>query len=168
VKPYGTPRPLKAQPVGRALGEGWIKSRIIILPRRAGDEVLFFLLLGAVIAGTMILPIFERLPFDACMFYKSTGLPCPGCGSTRAFVSMGHGMFAKAWAYNPSAVVLYILVVFRWLVSVPCVIKPLRLRIFSPAATTVILLTYLFLHVVHGAVRLMLVANGVIDWPPQF
>ena len=36
-----------------------------------------------------------------CPFRRLTGLPCPGCGSTRAVMSLLHGEPAKALAWNP-------------------------------------------------------------------
>jgi hypothetical protein len=38
-----------------------------------------------------------------CPFRALTGLPCPGCGMTRAFCSMGHGDVASAFGYNALA-----------------------------------------------------------------
>lgn len=45
-----------------------------------------------------------------CIFKQLTGLPCPGCGSTRAFVHLLHGDIKQAMWYNPLAIIL--LVVF--------------------------------------------------------
>lgn len=35
-----------------------------------------------------------------CLFYKTTGLFCPGCGGQRAFHHLLHGDFASAFQYN--------------------------------------------------------------------
>lgn len=35
-----------------------------------------------------------------CFFYKTTGLYCPGCGGQRAFHSLLHGNFQRAFHYN--------------------------------------------------------------------
>ncbi len=35
-----------------------------------------------------------------CLFYKTTGLYCPGCGGQRAFHHLLHGDFRKAFDYN--------------------------------------------------------------------
>ena len=35
-----------------------------------------------------------------CMFYRYTGLYCPGCGSGRAVSALFHGRFAEAVTYN--------------------------------------------------------------------
>ncbi len=36
-----------------------------------------------------------------CPFKAVTGLPCPGCGMTRAFLALGRLDFAGAYAWNP-------------------------------------------------------------------
>lgn len=36
-----------------------------------------------------------------CAFHNFTGLPCPGCGLTRSWVSMAHGQFANAFVWHP-------------------------------------------------------------------
>ncbi len=35
-----------------------------------------------------------------CLFYKTTGLYCPGCGGQRAFYHLLHGEFASAFHDN--------------------------------------------------------------------
>ena len=46
-----------------------------------------------------------------CVFHITTGLPCPGCGMTRAIVCCCHGRFADSIGYHPLG-----LIVFAWLV----------------------------------------------------
>lgn len=36
-----------------------------------------------------------------CLFYHITGIPCPGCGMTRAMLSALRGDLASAWRYHP-------------------------------------------------------------------
>ncbi len=38
-----------------------------------------------------------------CVFAEITGLPCPGCGLTRATVALVHGDWRTSWAYHPFA-----------------------------------------------------------------
>lgn len=40
-----------------------------------------------------------------CLWHAWTGLPCPGCGSTRAFVRLLHADITGALALNPLATV---------------------------------------------------------------
>ncbi len=42
-----------------------------------------------------------------CPFHNLTGLPCPGCGLTRAFVCCAHGQLAAAFAYHPLGPILF-------------------------------------------------------------
>ncbi len=38
---------------------------------------------------------------SGCMIKAVTGLPCPGCGLTRAYVALFHGHFRDAFFYHP-------------------------------------------------------------------
>jgi hypothetical protein len=39
--------------------------------------------------------------YPVCLFHKTTGLLCPGCGSLRALHELLHGHLATAWRFNP-------------------------------------------------------------------
>ncbi len=43
----------------------------------------------------------ESLRLVPCIFYQLAQTPCPGCGMTRACVSLGQGDLAMAWHYHP-------------------------------------------------------------------
>ena len=45
-----------------------------------------------------------------CPMLEATGVPCPGCGATRAFVHFANGDFAGALHYNWSWLVLWLAV----------------------------------------------------------
>ncbi|MCE9595055.1 MAG: DUF2752 domain-containing protein [Planctomycetes bacterium] len=63
----------------------------------------------------------QSLPgISTCVFYAWTGVPCAGCGMTRAFCSLGHGSWSAAWAYHPLSFPLYAftIVVAAWPVLV--------------------------------------------------
>ncbi len=50
----------------------------------------------------------ESLPaVPLCAFHRWTGLPCAGCGMTRAFCSLGHADFARAWELHPFSFAFY-------------------------------------------------------------
>lgn len=36
-----------------------------------------------------------------CSFYRITGMPCPGCGGTRAFYYLFYGNLLKSFQYHP-------------------------------------------------------------------
>lgn len=44
---------------------------------------------------------------DICAMRNLTGLPCPGCGLTRAFCAISHGQFGAAFGLNPFAFAWY-------------------------------------------------------------
>lgn len=48
-----------------------------------------------------------------CPFYRIFGIPCPGCGMTRAFLACLRLDFAAAWRYHPMVFSLpYLLALF--------------------------------------------------------
>ena len=47
-----------------------------------------------------------------CILHYFTGLYCPGCGGTRAFIALIHGRFLKSLYYHP--LVLYTVVCLVW------------------------------------------------------
>ncbi len=55
-----------------------------------------------VVAGVAVSVLhLDRLPMVLCLFKALTGLPCPTCGSTRAFGRLFAGDLAGALAMNP-------------------------------------------------------------------
>jgi len=51
--------------------------------------------------------LLELLPKTSfCLFHLLTGLDCPFCGSTRAFLSLGQLKFMRAISFNPLALIL--------------------------------------------------------------
>lgn len=74
-------------------------------------------LLGLALAVTLALPpeTLARLP-QSCLIH-GIGLPCWGCGMTRALCALGHGRFQDAWAFNPLSFPVYSLLIFFWLKS---------------------------------------------------
>ncbi|MFL9843332.1 DUF2752 domain-containing protein [Flavobacterium rhizosphaerae] len=52
-----------------------------------------------------------------CLFKNTTGLPCPGCGSTRAVLTLAQGHVIKAVLINPLGIfiALFMLIAPLWL-----------------------------------------------------
>jgi hypothetical protein len=71
-----------------------------------------FGLLSAVFLASVLLPLptsdgqIAHIP-AFCPFYRLTGLPCPGCGLTRAFVCISHGQFAQSLHWHPIGWLVY-------------------------------------------------------------
>ena len=102
---------------------------------------VWFGLLSAVLAASVCLPLpgatgqIGHLP-SVCPFYNLTGLPCPGCGLTRAFVCLGHGRFWEALHWHPLAALVYALFVFLWLRTGLFCFRGIVLLPLSPRAVT--------------------------------
>jgi hypothetical protein len=77
------------------------------MPDTRRDRTLRWLVaLAYAVAAAVPAGVLDALP-DICPFRRLTGLPCPGCGGTHAFVAMAHGQAAAAWAYNPFGVLAF-------------------------------------------------------------
>jgi len=57
-------------------------------------------------AVSFVFPI-TGLGVDLCPFHRATGLPCPGCGMSRAMAAMSQGDLGAALGLHP-------FVVFAW------------------------------------------------------
>ncbi len=44
---------------------------------------------------------------ESCTARILFGVDCPGCGLTRAFISISHGNWLNAWAFNPASFAVY-------------------------------------------------------------
>lgn len=68
--------------------------------------------------GWILLAIFayylisKRMLGAFCPMVLLTGLPCPGCGLTRAFLYVITGEFARAWYMNPSIYLWIVLLIY--------------------------------------------------------
>lgn len=82
-----------------------------------------------------------------CMFYHITGIPCPGCGITRAYLAAFRLDFTQAFRMHP-----------LWPVTVPLLILSLwkNGRIFrSERANTAFYLLFLFIYLGVYAARMI-------------
>jgi hypothetical protein len=69
-------------------------------PRSVGWLILS---LAAIAAGAAVLYFFNPVQsgfYPVCVFYKTTGLLCPGCGTLRATHELLHGHVEAAFRYN--------------------------------------------------------------------
>jgi hypothetical protein len=67
--------------------------------------ILLLHLYGQVDKVIAILPV-------CCPFNLITGIPCPGCGMTRAFLALARGDLITALHYNPFSMLLAAIIIF--------------------------------------------------------
>jgi hypothetical protein len=78
------------------------------IPPRIGEThprqtIWLILPFAALIAGAAILYFFNPAQsgfYPTCLFYKTTGLLCPGCGTLRATHQLLHGHIEAAFRFN--------------------------------------------------------------------
>ena len=62
------------------------------------------------------LPVIEALADGGvCVFYRLTGLYCPGCGSTRAVMALLHGRFLLSFHENPMPLTCLVLALLGYI-----------------------------------------------------
>lgn len=76
-----------------------------------------------VMAASVVFPV-GGLGVDLCPVHATTGLPCPGCGMSRAIAAFSQGDFSAALGLNP-------FVVFAW-----PLFFALALLAFAPGSVT--------------------------------
>lgn len=95
---------------------GWVEVR---RPSRAAElwraHLPWAALTGVVLALARFYPFREHRVIT-CAFRKTTGLPCPSCGYTRAFCDLAHGDVARAWSESPASLLAFaaLAALFLW------------------------------------------------------
>ena len=90
-----------------------------VRPIRFGEVAAVHLPLALVSGVPLLLAAWvplKSLPLIPCTFLLVTGLPCPFCGTTRAFWAMGQGDWTGALQLAPLGVLVYLAaaVLFAW------------------------------------------------------
>lgn len=82
----------------------------------AASVLLMSVLMTSEGEKSVFLPGFRSALPDTCTSRRVFGIDCPGCGMTRAFISISKGQFTQAWQFNPAsfAVYLFIAVQIPW------------------------------------------------------
>jgi len=137
----------------------------VVSERDGVDPSWFNRWFAQVVAGAALLVSFIWAPgsfprVDLCYFRRLTGLPCPGCGLTRAFCAISHGQFFSAFKLNPFAFAFYsaALTVLFW---------PLLRRAFPramaranvPRILAIAVPTLIFGMILYGIVRIALLLS---------
>jgi hypothetical protein len=84
---------------------------------------LLLLAPAAVLAATLLLPAGWESPLPLCAVKALTGLDCPGCGMTRAFLLIGHGRIAEANGMHPGSVPAYLIVAGMALAGIARIVR---------------------------------------------
>lgn len=91
---------------------------------RGQRRALFVLPLTSAVFAVSALWSPKDLPgFVLCPFRAVTGLPCPGCGMTRAFCAIGHGDFTSAVVFNPLAPFVFAAMLLVWAHALATLLK---------------------------------------------
>lgn len=82
--------------------------------KRSSGSALRIAALAAVpaVLGSIPLSLFERMP-KVCVL-RRMGIPCWGCGMTRAVASASRGDLGAAWRYNKLSIVVVPILGFLW------------------------------------------------------
>lgn len=96
-----------------------------------GDRVRAWIMFGgtsAMFAASVLWHPQDEGGVVLCPFRATTGLPCPGCGLTRAFCAIGRGELERALHFNIISPVVFLAAVVVWLYAVSVLLKinPLR------------------------------------------
>jgi len=89
-------------------GKTWGNVKLII-GRIWADLCKYWWVLLLVLVYASIMPIFVS---TSCVFYQTIGLPCAGCGMTRATRFVLTGQFSRAFYLNPMSYVVVLYVVY--------------------------------------------------------
>ena len=105
------------------------------------ESLKSFLILAIIGGIAVVLSLFVGI--SPCIFYHITGLPCPACGLTRAFISLARFDLWQAFVYHP----LFILVPFIPLLYLERISNKLR-NILAYSALALLLVVWVIRMVV--------------------
>lgn len=74
-----------------------------------------FSILSCILLASILIQPFQDESFTICLFKNITGIPCPGCGMTRAFLFLGHGKIHEATMLNPNSLLAFTIIIFLWI-----------------------------------------------------
>ena len=99
-----------------------------------------------------------------CPIYYFLGIPCPGCGITRAFIMLIKGNITMSLKYNPT-VFISIVIIFEELLSKLVIGKcPLYEFINKHKKATILIAFFLFIIIVFHNINNPLLYEGKTFW----
>ncbi|MCX7958789.1 MAG: DUF2752 domain-containing protein [Deltaproteobacteria bacterium] len=105
--------------------------------------ILFSLFLGSILIKD------PDFPYGICFFRTLTGIPCPACGMTHSFISIGQLKISEGFHYNILGPILYLLLIvgivilFAEIITNRLIIQPLFEKFQRPILLVVIPLVIL-------------------------
>jgi hypothetical protein len=82
-------------PIAREAPARWLKPMRVSL----GEFCCLSVVAGVIVAGLVS-------GHSVCLWRAALGFPCPGCGMTRALLSLVRGDLQAAWQFNPNSFVV--------------------------------------------------------------
>lgn len=110
-----TPAP-PSVPTGNAAAENALRASVthhLVILGFCAAAILGAFLLGINKTDHLATPWLNIPLPSVCQFRNLTGLDCPGCGLSRAFVSIAHGRIAEAWNYNGASLLVFAFVLVQ-------------------------------------------------------
>jgi hypothetical protein len=121
--------------------------------------LIILILCSAILGGALILkPSTSEAPHlqvgriilpNVCIFLRTTGLPCPGCGLTRSIVAAAHGNMALSFSYHRLGLLILLYVILQFMFNLLYLVIPKwRTPLFRSVRVlhkSIILLAVLFL-----------------------
>ncbi len=96
--------------------------------------LIILILCSAILGGAFILkPSTSEAPHlhvggitlpNVCIFLRTTGLPCPGCGLTRSIVAAAHGNLALSLSYHRLGLLLLIYIILQFMFNLFYLVFP--------------------------------------------
>jgi hypothetical protein len=74
-----------------------------------------FAVLSAILLASILIPPYLANNLLPCPIKSVTGIPCPGCGMTRAFLNIGHGHISTALRFNPNSLLAFLIILSLWI-----------------------------------------------------
>lgn len=75
--------------------------------KKSIDDYVYISVFFTIVLLFIIYIIYKMLgqpPIAQCLIYNKTGIYCPGCGCTRAFINMLQGNIIQSLKYNPTVI----------------------------------------------------------------
>ncbi|RLJ69002.1 uncharacterized protein DUF2752 [Lacinutrix venerupis] len=85
--------------------------------KKRKQTILFIIIIVLIVSGLLALYFLYNPShsafFPKCIFYKTTGLHCPGCGSQRALHDVLQGNFIAGLKHNFLLILLIVVLIYK-------------------------------------------------------